>query len=226
MSFNTALGNIINRTALLYEIDGQKIGFLQLDATVSENHTRTATITQNEIEDGSKVSDNVVLGNEKFEITGLISEAPFSRSNILDIASQVQNQGFQALNDAIGSIGSGVLSSAAASVKRIIALTQLESFWKNKIPFTVLTGLKKYENVLINEISIPVNAKDGKSLRFTVRCESVRIVESQTVSIPESVTEAGATAKQGLGKKAAQEAASSEEGQASILFNLYKGATS
>jgi len=223
--FDTALGNVINRTALLYEIGGQRIGFLQLDATISESHTRTATITKNEIEDGSNVSDNVVLGNEKFEITGLISEAPFNRSDIRDIALQVQNVGFNALGSLVGSISGGVLNNAGAIAKRVTALTQLENFWKNRYPFTVLTGLKKYENVLISEISIPVNAQDGKSLRFTVRCESVRIVQSQTVSIPKGATTKGAAAEQTIGKQSPLPSSANEQGQGSLLFKAYKGLT-
>lgn len=223
--FNTALGNVVNRTALLYEINRQRIGFLQLDATVSESHSRTATITRNEIEDGSVVADNVVLSNEKFEITGLISEAPFASSDIRDLALQVQNFGFNTLNNLVGSISSGVLNNAGAVAKRITALTQLENFWKNKYPFTVLTGLKRYENVLISEITIPVNAQDGKSLRFTVRCESVRIVESQTVSIPTASTAPGNATKQSLGKVSGAEATANEASSGSLLFRAYKGLT-
>lgn len=219
--FNTALGNVINRTALLYEIDGQNIGFLPLDATISESHTRTSSIPKNEVEDGTVIADNVVLQNERFEITGLISEAPFSRSDIRDIALQVQNQGFEILQDAIGSISSAVLNSSGPSIKRIVALKQLENFWGNKIPFTVLTGLKKYDNVLINEITIPVGVKDGGSLRFTVRCESIRVVESRTITVPEGSTVPGAVNKQNVGKQTADGASDSESEQGSILFNAF-----
>ena len=167
---DAVVGNVINRTALLYEIGGQRIGFLQLDATVNENHVRSSTITKNEIEDGSNVADNVVLNNEKFSIEGIISESPFPSSDIRDIALQVQNVGFNALNDLVGSISGGLLPNTGSTIKRIVALTQLETFWKNKVPFIVLTGLKRYENVLINNMSIPVTVKDGKSLRFKVDC--------------------------------------------------------
>lgn len=218
---DTVVGNVINRTAFLYKIGGQNIGFLQLDATVNENHTRSSKITQNEIEDGSNVADNVVLENERFSIEGIISEAPFPSSDIRDIALQVQNVGFSILDKAIGSISGGLIPSAGATAKRVIALTQLENFWKNKIPFQVITGLKKYDNVLIQNMSIPVTAKDGKSLRFKVDCQVVKIVESRTVSVPESALKnPSAVKKQSFGKQAAAESTTS---QGSILFKAFKG---
>lgn len=224
MAFDTALGAIINRTALLYKIGDQKIGFLQLDATVSETHTRSAKITQNEIEDGSNVADNVVLENEKFSIEGLISEAPFPSSDIRDLALQVQNVGFNALSKATGAISGGIIPDAGASIKRIIALIQLEGFWKNKIPFLVLTGVKKYDNVLIKNMSIPVSVKDGKSLRFKIDCEVVKIVESQVITVPGSaVKNSSAVKKQPLGKQGSKAATAGESGQSSILFKAFKG---
>ena len=221
---DAVVGNVINRTALLYEIGGQRIGFLQLDATVNENHVRSSTITKNEIEDGSNVADNVVLNNEKFSIEGIISESPFPSSDIRDIALQVQNVGFNALNDLVGSISGGLLPNTGSTIKRIVALTQLETFWKNKVPFIVLTGLKRYENVLINNMSIPVTVKDGKSLRFKVDCEVVKIVESRTVSVPENfLKNPSAVAKQSFGKQGTAAASANETSQGSILFKAFKG---
>jgi len=220
-ALDTIIGNVINRTALLYKIGGQNIGFLQLDATVNESHSRSSKITQNEIEDGSNVTDNVVLNNEKFSIEGLISEVPFPSNDIRDIALQVQNVGFNALSGAIGAISGGLLPDAGRSVKRVVALIQLEGFWKNKIPFQVITGLKKYDNVLISNMTIPVTVKDGKSLRFKIDCEVVKIVQSQTISIPEAaVKNSSAVAKQSLGKQGTKVA---ETSQGSILFKTFKG---
>lgn len=224
MSLDTAFGSLLQRTALLYKIGGQNIGFLQLDATVSETHTRSAKITQNEIEDGSNVADNVVLENEKFSIEGLISESPFPSSDIRDIALQVQNVGFNFLSEKIGALSGGLITDAGASLKRVVALIQLENFWKNKVPFTVFTGVKKYDDVLISNMTIPVSHKDGKSLRFKVDCQVVKIVESQTITVPEEfVKNPSAVKKQSLAKQGVTEATAEETSKSSILFKAYKG---
>jgi len=220
--FGSALGTLIKRTVLFYELEaGSKIGFLQLDATVRESHTRVARVTQNEIEDGSTVTDNINLQNEQFQIEGIISEAPLPSNDIRDIALSVQNAGFGALSSAVGSLSGGLLPDAGAALKRIIALIQLENFWRNKIPFTVLTGLKKYDNVVITNLTIPVNYKDGQSLRFTASCEVVRLVTSQTIDIPERRSNHSKPKKQSIGKKTKTLANLKEKGS-SVLFNLFK----
>lgn len=220
--FGEFIAPAIGRTAFLYEINGQKIGFLQLDATVRETHSRSARITSNEIEDGSTVADNVVLDNETFTIEGLISERPFKSTDIRDVASQVANAGFNVLGNAIGAISGGILPETSSILKRAVALIQLENFYKNKIPFQVVTGLKIYNNVLIRSMEIPVTSKDGKSLRFTVNCEVVKIVSSQNASIPEDKSLAGNVKEQSTGKQAAE--AASEAASAnndSILFKWF-----
>lgn len=222
--FGSAVGTLVKRTVLFYELEaGSKIGFLQLDATVRESHTRTARVTQNEIEDGSNIADNINLQNEKFQIEGIISEAPLPSNDIRDIALSVQNAGFGALSGAVGSLSGGLIPDAGAALKRVVALIQLENFWKNKIPFTVLTGLKKYDDVVITNLTIPVNYKDGQSLRFTADCEVVRLVESQTIDIPESRSNHSKPKKQSIGKKTKSLANLKERGS-SVLFDVFKAA--
>lgn len=220
--FGSTLGALVKRTVLFYELEaGGKIGFLQLDATTRETHQRIAQVTQNEIEDGATVADNINLKNEKFQIEGIISEAPLPSNDIRDIALSVQNFGFGALSSAVGSLSGGLIPDAGAILKRIIAVIQLENFWKNKIPFTVLTGLKKYDNVIITNLSIPVDYKDGNSLRFTASCEVVRLVTSQTIDVPEKNSNHSKPKKQSIGKKTKSIASLKEKGS-SVLFDLLK----
>ncbi len=219
--FGTAVGNLINRTVLLYESLEGNIGFLQLDATVRETHTRSARITSNEVEDGTNVADNIVLNNEMFQLEGLISEAPLPSNDIRDIALRVQNAGFSAISNGLGAISGGVVTDAGATLKRIVALIQLENFWKNRVPFTVITGLKKYENVVVKNLSIPVTPKDGKSLRFTIDCEVIRVVQSQTIDVPENRGNHSSPDKQSIGKQTKSAANAAESAKGSILFNTF-----
>jgi hypothetical protein len=221
MAFGDVLAPIINRTAFLYEIGGQNIGFLQLDATVKESHKRTSRITANEIEEGSNIADNVILDNKRFTIEGIISEVPFPSNDIRDIASQVLNSGFDALSGALGAISGGILPDTSATIKRTVALIQLENFWENRVPFQVITGLKKYDNVIIKNMDIPVNVKDGMSLRFTVDCESVKIVVSQNAVVPELSSLAGAVGDTSIGKQAGALAGAADSSSGSILFNAF-----
>lgn len=213
---DTTVGNILNRTAFFYTLGSGKIGFIQLDCTVKETHSRTSKVTQNEVEDGSEIADNVILGNEKFTIEGIISATPLPSNDIRDIANTVTQKGFAAISKKGGMIGGKVLQDAGATIKRVIALVQLENFWKNKVPFTVLTGLKKYDNVIITSLEIPVSPQDGKSLRFTMDCEVIRVVKSKRVKLSNLKKKAShsAAAKEKLAKQATKAA----DPQGSIAF--------
>jgi len=55
-----------------------QIGFLKLDASLKESHNRTARVTENEIEDGSVISDHVKLDPKTLTMEGVISDTPIS----------------------------------------------------------------------------------------------------------------------------------------------------
>lgn len=53
-----------------------RIGSLQLDATISENHVATAQITNEPVEQGSNISDHIVNDPEEITIEGFITNTP------------------------------------------------------------------------------------------------------------------------------------------------------
>ncbi|MFX0205157.1 MAG: phage baseplate protein [Candidatus Hodarchaeota archaeon] len=51
-------------------------------------------------------------------------------------------------------------------------------------PMTVITGLKVYENMVIENFTVPRTVKDGGSLVFNMNFTELQIVSSQTTTIP------------------------------------------
>lgn len=51
-----------------------RISTLQVDVTVSESHDLPSTVTEKPVEDGSSINDNVILGNEKLSISGILTD--------------------------------------------------------------------------------------------------------------------------------------------------------
>lgn len=176
-------------THMGYEENGELYGVLQLDAAISITHNYTSQVTQNEVEepvDGTnKINDNVVLDPEKLQITGLISEAPLS---LVDAIRNLGGGLLANVNPALGAATNFLSSELMASKedRQQNALAQLLALRENKIPFTIVTGLRRYENMMVTNISLPQDPKLGKSLRFSIDCVKVKIVESQTVLIPAS----------------------------------------
>lgn len=51
-----------------------RISTLQVDVTLSESHDLPSTVTEKPVEDGSQINDNVILGNEKISISGVLTD--------------------------------------------------------------------------------------------------------------------------------------------------------
>jgi hypothetical protein len=207
---------------------GQGKIIFEMDCSLSETHKRKATVSQNAIEDGSNVADNVNLGPRGLELKALISDAPISLIGSavgLGISSATQ-----AVSAAVGTsvLGNAVTTAAGLGLGSIAGLITgspkdpkkawkfLDEIWERREPFTVVTALQRYENMVIADLSAPRSATVGKGLEFDITLEQVRIVQSSVIKVPVYKTSAlGAQSKAKLGKQAGKESDNS-----SIAFKL------
>lgn len=123
-----------------------KIGTVELDASLSEDHQYLAEITENPVEDGTIFSDHVVLQPVVLEMEGRISDATQS------------------------------LFSFRGAGKSAEAFRLLVSLQKSRETFSVITGLAVYQNMMFQKLSVPRVARDGRSLRFTSILREILIV--------------------------------------------------
>jgi hypothetical protein len=215
------------------------IGVLRLDAAASIQHNATATPTKNPIEARSgdpidNFTDHVRLENRTLSIDGLISESPLTV--IASALSVFTGASSSLVRDAFGggALGGFAQQALAAGVGSIAGLIEnrndddiqypskafqyLEELRDNRVPFTVITSLKRYENMILTNLSVPQTGVDGKSLRFSATFEQIQIVQTQVVIIPEqTVTNPSAASKQNLGKQA-QNAATEDNGSVAKGF--------
>jgi hypothetical protein len=69
--------------AALRRLFGQNfnaISTLQVDVTISESHSLSSNVTEKPVEDGSNINDNVILGNAKLSISGVLTDERFGTS--------------------------------------------------------------------------------------------------------------------------------------------------
>ena len=221
------------------------IAQLKLDAATSIQHSASATPTKNPIEARSgdpidNFTDHVRLNNRVLQIDGLISESPLSvlgsafnlftgaAGGLVGDAVGGQLGGFtqQALAAGVGSLA-GLIANRNQDDLQFPqkAFEYLQELRDLRIPFTVVTSLKKYESMVLTNISVPQTAKDGKSLRFSATLEQIEIVQTRSVIIPTtSVTNQSAATKQNLGKQA-QKTASEATGSLAKQFTDGLGLT-
>lgn len=184
-----------NKTTLIK--DGEKT-LIAFDCVNSENHQMNAEATQYEIEDGSDISDHIINRGKLLTLEGIISDDPITilQTGILSRTVATATPGFLKSKLPFG-------SSAESGRPSKEAFDKLEEIYDNKIPVIIITGLKKYDNMIMEDLSIPRTSKTVRSLNFTATFRQVRIV-STTMVTPPSIhqeVELGAQPKKNIGKQ-------------------------
>ena len=122
------------------------IGGIDIDVSLNEEHEYPTYITQNPVEDGTVYADHQILLPVVFNFIGRITDA------------------------SIAFLGIPKLSR---SHDAFLALVALE---KAKKPFTLITGLATYENMLIENIRFLRQASDGQSVRFSAVIREIQVI--------------------------------------------------
>jgi len=185
-----------------------QIGVMTLDISVKETHLRTATVTENEVEDGSVVSDHVRINPESLTLTGQISEFPVGLGGVAGVTAV----GLQRLI-----LGSEGLVKGVRK-KPEDAWTYLKEVFEAGEPIEIITGLQSYEDMVIQELSVPRSSSDGLSLLFTVKLKRIQFAVTEFTASFKLDAEANASAKNSKGKQSSKEAAEAAKDKGSILF--------
>jgi hypothetical protein len=169
--------------SLLSLVLGKKKKFtvdaLTLDILISESHQRTAVITENPVEDGTIISDHIILEPQFLSINGFVSN---SHPTILSFTNLFNNED---------------------KVKAAFEL--LEEIYFARDLFDVVTNLKVYENMFMESLNIDKGPDTGDVLNFTMELKEIRQVENVTIAIANTKLaarkRAQAQGRKKLGKK-------------------------
>lgn len=123
-----------------------RIGHVEIDAVLNENHQYDADITENPVEDGTIFSDNVILQPIRLEMTCRVTDASPSLLNLRQAGT------------------------ADSAFKDLVTLQ------RSRETFDVVTGINVYKNMMLQSLSIPRESSDGRSLRFNAVLKEILIV--------------------------------------------------
>ena len=151
---------------LLGKIGSKSISFqddpttaLQIDAMVEETHSSSVALTDYPIEDGSSISDHITMKPDQVSIQGVVSNSPI----------YLFNADFFVLN------------------RVFTAYEVLYIFQKSRYLLSIVTGLRVYNNMIIESLKISRNAQNGQALEFTADAKRATIVQSQIGTISGSI---------------------------------------
>lgn len=127
-----------------------KIGDIELDVVLNEQHDFSTRVTRNPVEDGVEYSDNIVLLPVTISMTARVSDA--------------------SMIPLLPSFGS-------KSVDAYNALVEMQT---SKILVDVSTGIRLYNNMFVERITVPRQSTDGNSLRFEMTLTELLIIGDKT----------------------------------------------
>jgi uncharacterized protein YcfJ len=168
-----------------------------IDAAENVRHPHDAQATDNPVEEGSDITDHVDVKPKMISFDGIVSEAPISveKAIIGNVAGAIGGLVGGALGGIAGTIATTGLSAlGGALLDEPVSRTQeafdaMEEIQEKKIPVTIVTGLRVYNNMILTEFTPVETTAIGKSLSFTATFREIRIVQSEQITLPEAVLE-------------------------------------
>lgn len=153
-----------------------KIDVLELDATIREVEEYTNEVTEFPVETGYSITDHIIHKPEKLTIDGFITNTPISNTNTSN-PNNISGEGNRvkyALETLLGLAGFDSSGVNAAVAKSVIPTPKIIS---------VIMGLRTYNDMVIESLTVPRDKDTGETLRFTIALKRIIIVNTEYVKI-------------------------------------------
>jgi len=137
-------------------------GFL-IDASLRENHTYPNEVTSEPVESGADITDHVLVKPIEVTIEGVVSDTP--------------------TGDAADARGVDTVPSEDA-------LQILEGISNNREPVVIESSLRVFEDMVLENLDIPRDARTGAALQFAARFRQIILVTNDRTTLRTSTPRA------------------------------------
>ena len=164
----TVLGeqSLPQHVCLFYPKEGYKVGSVELDLILDEEHSKSAQVTENPLQDGRAISDGIFLELQEGSLTGLVTNQSVKLAE--ERAKQLELQDSDTL---MAEAENYQLENRAKQ-----AWIDLKAVMDAKQPVTIVTSLEVYDNVAITNISTERNGDSGDALEIKVSFRQILTV--------------------------------------------------
>lgn len=164
----TVLGeqSLPQHVCLFYPKEGYKVGSVELDLILDEDHSKSAQVTENPLQDGRAISDGIFLELQEGSLTGLVTNHSVKRAE--ERAKQLELQDSDTL---MAEAKNYQLENRAKQ-----AWVDLKAVMDAKKPVTIVTSLEVYDDVAITNISTERNGDSGDALEIKVSFRQILTV--------------------------------------------------
>lgn len=151
---------------LFYPKEGYKVGSVELDLILDEDHSKSAQVTENPLQDGRAISDGIFLELQEGSLTGLVTNHSVKIAE--ERAKQLELQDSETL---MAEAENYQLENRAKQ-----AWVDLKAVMDAKQPVTIVTSLEVYDNVAITNISTERDGDSGDALEIKVSFRQILTV--------------------------------------------------
>ncbi len=193
--YTPKLGSIAKTGTVLDNISGTLIDSVVFDAVVNEAHSGEVQVTDNPVERGADVTDNIRPKPEQITLDVIVSNSPLRKT--LD--------------------GNPDNPKRASEAFRV-----LRDLRDNGVLVSVVTGLRSYDSMVIQKIDVGRNVKTGQVLSAKIALRQIIIADTKAVPAPIKPSGQG---KKSDGKKPPKKATPKQEkaAQASVGDKFFFG---
>lgn len=160
------------------------------DATIEEVHTDDMDITDHPVEQGVTISDHAYKRPAEVIITAGWSDSPNNsgwETQLVGAAAN-SNSAIQAVISAaeLANGVASVLSGGSGGSASASAYAQLLDMQANRTLFTIYTGKRTYQNMLIKSLATTTDQKTENSAVIRIGCRQILMAQTQTVTVSDS----------------------------------------
>lgn len=161
-------------------------------ATIEESHTDELVMTDHPVEQGAVITDHAYVQPAEVVITAGWSNSPNNTSplasatnNLLGFAA-AESPALSALIGA-GELASGVFNLLDGNQDAVkSAYDQLLTEYRARTLFSVLTGKRSYQNMLIKLLTTTTNKQYENAMLIRITFRQMLMAQTQTVTVPNS----------------------------------------
>lgn len=163
--------------SLLYRSGPTKIDTITLDIIKQETHGGKVTVTKHPVEKGFDVTDHARPEPDELTLECMVSNTP------LNLTQQRRTVDVK-INDKTVKLQTSALEDQVQGVAGYAedAYAKLRDLKDNPKLIRVVTGLRTYDNMILDSHNIPRDAKTGDGLVFTAHFVEVRIISNKSTT--------------------------------------------
>jgi hypothetical protein len=172
---------------ILTVIPKGSIGGIAVQATLEETSTDSVTVTDHPVEAGAQISDHAFY--RPAELVMRCGWSNSSPSNLISAVSSLFSGGgasqFAGLAQLTGQTASVAVSGGGMSISDYVSgvYAQLLSLQQSLQPFTVVTSIRQYTNMVMTSLALTRDQKTYQALMVTATMRQVIIVNTVSTTL-------------------------------------------